>query len=52
MKNAFDKLICIVNSCKFISVLIKKENKKIFGADEFLPCLIYFILKSKIRNPY
>ncbi|TKY74326.1 Vacuolar protein sorting-associated protein 9A [Spatholobus suberectus] len=45
-----DKLVCILNCCKVISNLLlnasvsSKENP--FGADEFLPVLIYVTIKA------
>jgi hypothetical protein len=41
-KSPRDKLICIMNSCKFM-YNIQKDTK---SADEFLPLLIYTILKT------
>lgn len=55
LKAPKDKLIAIVNSCKLISALIKmeqpEESGKELGADEFLPVLIYCILKAKPKSP-
>jgi len=45
------KIICILNCCKILFELIKK-NEQSQNADEFLPLLIYTVLKTKISNLY
>ena len=54
-KNPKDKLICIVNACKLVSGMVKHfgfQNKNQGpGADDFLPVLIYVVLKAQPQNP-
>lgn len=45
------KIICILNCCKILFQLIKKNDQN-QNADEFLPLLIYTVLKSKPSNLY
>jgi hypothetical protein len=43
-----DKLVCILNACKIIYSILNKASSEghAAGADEFLPLLIYVVLKS------
>ncbi|KAG0308380.1 hypothetical protein BGZ99_001167 [Dissophora globulifera] len=41
-----DKVICILNCCKFIFTLIRRSEGNSKGADTFLPILIYVVLRS------
>ncbi len=52
-KSAKDKLVCIVNACKLVSGMVKhaQSGDKETGADDFLPCLIYSVLKANPKNP-
>lgn len=43
-----DKLICILNCCKIIYGIITEEG----SADDFLPLLIFIIIKSDTENLY
>lgn len=55
LKTPRDKLLAIVNACKILSGLIwhsQKEMSNPTGADEFLPVLIYSVLKSKPKFPF
>lgn len=45
------KVICILNCCKILFELIKKNDQN-QNADEFLPLLIYTVLKAKTRSLY
>jgi len=46
-KSPRDKLVCILNCCKVIYNLLNTiENKSPAGADEFLPILIYTVLRA------
>ena len=40
-----DKLVCLLNSCKIIFSYLKKIGNKGLTADDFMPLLIYSILK-------
>jgi len=54
-KTPRDKLVSIINCCKFISSMVshgEDNEERPTGADDFLPCLIYAILKAKPRNSY
>ena len=52
--NAFkaprEKLLCIMNCCKVINNLLlnasMSENVVLAGADDFLPVLIYVVIKA------
>ncbi|KAF9976324.1 hypothetical protein BGZ73_008754 [Actinomortierella ambigua] len=59
-----DKVICILNCCKFIFTLIRRSEGSAKGADTFLPILIYVVIRanppqlvsnvqfiSRFRNP-
>eukprot|EP01017_Pseudomicrothorax_dubius_P038009 TRINITY_DN5640_c0_g1_i2.p1 TRINITY_DN5640_c0_g1~~TRINITY_DN5640_c0_g1_i2.p1 ORF type:complete len:383 (+),score=99.69 TRINITY_DN5640_c0_g1_i2:145-1293(+) len=52
LKKPWDKLIVIVNCCKLVSSMVfhAKEDDKPTGADDFLPVLIYVVLKAKPAN--
>lgn len=55
LKTPRDKLLAIVNGSKILSGLIwhsQKEMSNPTGADEFLPVLIYTVLKSCPSSPY
>eukprot|EP00658_Telonema_sp_P-2_P031377 TRINITY_DN2348_c0_g1_i2.p1 TRINITY_DN2348_c0_g1~~TRINITY_DN2348_c0_g1_i2.p1 ORF type:complete len:488 (+),score=119.52 TRINITY_DN2348_c0_g1_i2:88-1551(+) len=42
-----DKMVCILNCCKVISNLLTHAREgQPYGADEFLPLLIYIVLKA------
>ncbi|KAG0044888.1 hypothetical protein BGZ83_009833 [Gryganskiella cystojenkinii] len=45
-----DKVICILNCCKFIFTLIRRSEGNSKGADTFLPILIYVVLRSNPPN--
>ncbi|KAF8916332.1 hypothetical protein CPB85DRAFT_1216717, partial [Mucidula mucida] len=45
-----DKLICILNCCKVIFGLIRHMESTASSADEFLPLLIYVLIKSNPPN--
>ncbi|KAG0024245.1 hypothetical protein BGZ81_007763 [Podila clonocystis] len=45
-----DKVICILNCCKFIFTLIRRSEGTSKGADTFLPILIYVVLRSNPPN--
>ncbi|KYQ90380.1 vacuolar sorting protein 9 domain-containing protein [Tieghemostelium lacteum] len=46
-KTPRDKLVCIYNCCKVIFMLLKSlNNNNPSGADDFLPILIYVVLKA------
>ncbi|KAF9543655.1 hypothetical protein EC957_000587 [Mortierella hygrophila] len=45
-----DKVICILNCCKFIFTLIRRSEGSSKGADTFLPILIYVVLQSNPPN--
>jgi hypothetical protein len=55
-----DKLACIMNSCRIIAMLLsaaaeergKGGGGKGVGADEFLPALIYTVIKAQPRRLY
>jgi len=55
-----DKLACIMNSCRIIALLLsaaaeergKGGGGKGVGADEFLPALIYTVIKAQPRRLY
>ena len=40
-----DKLVCLLNSCKIIFSYLKKIGNKRLTADDFMPLLIYSVLK-------
>ncbi|OBA25696.1 hypothetical protein HANVADRAFT_53738 [Hanseniaspora valbyensis NRRL Y-1626] len=40
-----DKLVCLLNSCKIIFSYLKKIGNKGLTADDFMPLLIYSVLK-------
>ncbi|KAH3903650.1 guanine nucleotide exchange factor VPS9 SCDLUD_001298 [Saccharomycodes ludwigii] len=44
-----DKMVCILNCCKVIYGILKKFQK-ISTADDFVPLLIYTLLKSDVKN--
>ena len=49
-----DKMVCLLNCCKVISQLLSdartNADEKLPGADEFLPALIYVVLKANPSN--
>lgn len=45
-----DKMVCVLNSCKVIFGLLKHTKLAHGGADNFIPLLIYTILKSEIQS--
>jgi Rab5 GDP/GTP exchange factor len=49
-----DKMVCLLNCCKVISQLLNDaraaNDEKLPGADEFLPALIYVVLKANPPN--
>ncbi|GJJ70312.1 Rab5 GDP/GTP exchange factor [Entomortierella parvispora] len=45
-----DKVICILNCCKFIFTLIRRSEGNSKGADTFLPILIYVVLRANPPN--
>ena len=49
-----DKMVCLLNCCKVISQLLsdarRNADEKLPGADEFLPALIYVVLKANPTN--
>ncbi|EFA77417.1 vacuolar sorting protein 9 domain-containing protein [Heterostelium album PN500] len=45
-KTPRDKMICIYNSCKVIFRLLSSMNNTPSGADDFLPILIFVVLKA------
>ncbi|KAF9997922.1 hypothetical protein BGZ65_006525, partial [Modicella reniformis] len=45
-----DKVICILNCCKYIFTLIRRAEGNSKGADTFLPILIYVVLRSNPPN--
>ncbi|KAF9384789.1 hypothetical protein BGX21_001213 [Mortierella sp. AD011] len=45
-----DKVICILNCCKYIFTLIRRSEGNSKGADTFLPILIYVVLRSNPPN--
>ncbi|KAF9155721.1 hypothetical protein BG015_008855 [Linnemannia schmuckeri] len=45
-----DKVICILNCCKFIFTLIRRSEGNSKGADTFLPILIYVVLQANPPN--
>ncbi|KAF9914090.1 hypothetical protein BX616_008998 [Lobosporangium transversale] len=45
-----DKVICILNCCKFIFTLIRRAEGNSKGADTFLPILIYVVLRANPPN--
>eukprot|EP01133_Synstelium_polycarpum_P019473 gene19473-23324_t len=45
-KTPRDKMVCIYNSCKVIFKLLSSLNNTPSGADDFLPILIFVVLKS------
>lgn len=52
-KTPRDKMIAIINTCKIISSMVynsKSANKAPTGADEFLPVLIYLVLKAQPKK--
>jgi len=55
LKAPRDKLVAIVNSCKLVSAIVRGErpeqNGKELGADDFLPVLIYCVLRAKPNSP-
>ncbi|QLG71689.1 hypothetical protein HG535_0C00380 [Zygotorulaspora mrakii] len=44
-----DKMICILNSCKVIFGILRHHTVEEKGADNFIPILIYTILKNNIQ---
>jgi hypothetical protein len=54
-KTPRDKLITIINCCKIVSSMVQNSSKGDnipTGADDFLPVLIYIIIKAKPKNSY
>jgi len=52
-KTPRDKLVSIINCCKFVSSMVShsEDNEdRATGADDFLPCLIFIIMKAKPKN--
>ena len=51
-KTPRDKMIAIINTCKIISNMVynSKNNGQPTGADEFLPMLIYLVLKTNLKK--
>jgi len=52
-KTPRDKVISIINACKIISTMVQQAQKntnKLTGADDFLPTLIYTVIKAKPTN--
>ncbi|EGC36758.1 hypothetical protein DICPUDRAFT_150717 [Dictyostelium purpureum] len=47
-KTPRDKMVCVYNCCKVIFKLLKNTNNNPTGADEFLPILIYVVLKANL----
>ncbi|KAF9900316.1 hypothetical protein EC991_007637 [Linnemannia zychae] len=45
-----DKVICILNCCKFIFTLIRRSEGNSKGADTFLPILIFVVLQANPPN--
>lgn len=46
-----DKLVCILNACRVIGNVLKKENaSRPASADDFLPLLIYSLLQANPPN--
>jgi hypothetical protein len=54
-KTPKDKLVGIINCCKLVSGMIKvdqkEEAKRDVGADDFLPVLIFCVLKAQPKCP-
>ena len=51
LKTPKEKFICLINGCKIVGGLLTLENQG-YGADDFLPALIFCILHTSIRNIY
>ena len=55
-KSPRDKVICIMNCCKvaygMLNAITKVENRLSAGADDFLPALLYIIIRSNTPNLY
>lgn len=54
-KSPRDKLICILNCCRIVTFLLTKatsETGRQPGADEFLPALIYGVIRANPDNLY
>ena len=51
-KSPRDKMVCIMNCCKVIYKMLNSitssENMEAAGADDFLPMLIYVLIRSKV----
>ncbi|XBW37949.1 hypothetical protein QEN19_003534 [Hanseniaspora menglaensis] len=45
-----DKLVCLLNSCKIIFSYLKKIGNKSLTADDFMPLLVYSVLKIPAFN--
>lgn len=46
-----DKLVCVVNACKIIGGLLTFGTDQAgYGADDFLPTLIFCLLHSDVKN--
>lgn len=50
-KSPRDKIICILNCCKVVYGLLKHAtDPNIQGADNFIPLLIYIVLRSDVKH--
>ncbi|SCU86196.1 LADA_0D12926g1_1 [Lachancea dasiensis] len=45
-----DKMVCILNACRVLFGFLKHSGLANGGADEFVPVLVYTLLKSDVKN--
>lgn len=51
-KTPRDKLVSVLNTCKLVSSMVWAAARKgITGADDFLPVLVYLVVKAKPARP-
>lgn len=49
-KSPRDKMVCVLNCCKVLFGILKHSKAAHGGADDFVPLLIYTLLKSNVKN--